>query len=109
MNMLNANTSHQDVIQAMHIAQQLAKEQMQSTYSPAHLLKAILHKNFSMLKTLEAEGIDVYYIEEWAEIRIESYPRTSSINDSPTPDKEAKAVFEEADNIRLKINRDIII
>ena len=31
-----------DAKQAIHIAQQLAKENMHSTYSPAHLLKALL-------------------------------------------------------------------
>ncbi|HOZ50564.1 MAG TPA: ATP-dependent Clp protease ATP-binding subunit [Chitinophagaceae bacterium] len=97
-----------DAKQAIHIAQQIAKENMHSTYSPAHLLKALLHKTLPLLKQLEAEGIDVYYLEEWAEIRIESYPRSSSMTDSIVGDKACEAIFNEADNIRLKINRDEI-
>ncbi len=108
MNTTNLNGMADEIKQAIHIAQRLAKENMHNTYSPAHILKAILHKDFYLLKKLEALGIDVYYIEEWAEIRIETYPRSSGMSDSPQPDKDAKAVFDEADNIRLKINRDVI-
>jgi len=108
MNPSNLNAMTDEIKQVVHIAQRLAKENMHSTYSPAHLLKAILHKDFPLLKKLESLGIDVYYIEEWAEIRIETYPRSSGMSDNPQPDKDAKAVFEEADNIRLKINRDVV-
>ena len=61
--------------QAIHIASQLAKENMHETFGAPHLLKALLHKDLPLLKFLESNGVDVYYVEEWAEIRIEQYPR----------------------------------
>ncbi|MBP6624986.1 MAG: ATP-dependent Clp protease ATP-binding subunit, partial [Chitinophagaceae bacterium] len=108
MSVLNSLVLTEEVKQVLHIARQFAKENMHSTFSPAHLLRGLLHKDLPLLKKLEAEGIDVYYIEEWSEIRIESYPKGSSFSDMPNADKEAEAVFREADNIRLKINRDEI-
>ena len=89
--------------QAMHIASQLAKENMHATYGAAHLLKALLHKDLSMLKFLEANGADIYYLEEWAEIRIEQYPRTAKPTDEPGPDESCDALFNEADHLHLKL------
>jgi ATP-dependent Clp protease ATP-binding subunit ClpB len=89
--------------QALHIASQLAKENMHATYGAAHLLKALLHKDFPMLKFLEANGTDIYYLEEWAEIRIEQYPRTAKPTDEPTADESCDALFNEADHLHLKL------
>lgn len=52
MNPSNLNAMTDEIKQVVHIAQRLAKENMHSTYSPAHLLKAILHKDFPLLKNL---------------------------------------------------------
>jgi ATP-dependent Clp protease ATP-binding subunit ClpB len=89
--------------QALHIASQLAKENMHATFGAAHLLKALLHKDFPMLKFLEANGTDIYYLEEWAEIRIEQYPRTAKPTDEPTADESCDALFNEADHLHLKL------
>jgi ATP-dependent Clp protease ATP-binding subunit ClpB len=89
--------------QAMHIASQLAKENMHATYGAAHLLKALLHKDLPLLGFLESKGADVYYLEEWAEIRIEQYPRTAKPTDDPTPDESCEALFNEADHMHLKL------
>lgn len=89
--------------QAMHIASQFAKENMHATYGAAHLLKALLHKDFPILKFLETNGTDVYYLEEWAEIRIEQYPRTAKPADEPQPDESCEALFNEADHLHLKM------
>ncbi len=89
--------------QAMHIAAQLAKENMHATYGAAHLLKALLHKDLPILTFLESKGADVYYMEEWAEIRIEQYPRTAKPVDEPSPDDSCDALFNEADHLHLKL------
>ena len=89
--------------QALHIASQLAKENMHATYGAAHLLKALLHKDLPMLKFLEANGTDIYYLEEWAEIRIEQYPRTAKPTDEPGSDESCEALFNEADHLHLKL------
>jgi len=90
--------------QALHIASQLAKENMHDCYSASHLLKALLHKDIPLLKFLEAQGVDVYYLEEWAEIRMESYPRSGKPVDTPPADEDLEPVFKEADHLRLKLH-----
>ncbi len=58
--------------EAIHIAKSIAKEHNHKDYSSAHLLKALLHKNIGMMKYIESIGQDAYYVEEWAEVRIET-------------------------------------
>ena len=93
---------------AISISQSIAREFMNAEFSPAHLLKALLHKDIGLIPFLEEMGIDFYYMEEWAEVRIEGYPKSTKIADQPAADKSAKAVLNEADNIRLKISEDTI-
>lgn len=94
--------------QAIKIAQSVAKEFMNAEFSPAHLLKALLHKDIGMIHLLEEMGIDFYYLEEWADVRIESYPKSTKISEQPPADNNVKSVLNEADNIRLKISEDKI-
>ena len=82
-----------------HIAKQIAKEHTNEKYSPAHLIKALLHRNFDLLRYLDAQDVDVYYIEEWAEVHIENYPKSTKKTDDATPDDDVYAVFEESENI----------
>jgi ATP-dependent Clp protease ATP-binding subunit ClpB len=95
----SANTT-----QALHIAAQLAREYGHGSYGPAHILKALLHKDLPLLKQLEAKGADVYYLDEWAEIRLESYPKSGKPSDSPEPDNTCDAVFNEAEHIQTKLH-----
>jgi ATP-dependent Clp protease ATP-binding subunit ClpB len=97
-----------DLKSAMQIAQSLAKENSNETISPAHLLKAIMHKDFDVRNLLKSMGKDIFYIEEWAEVRIESYPKSSKVPDIPPADKAAVSVLNEADNIKLKVLTDKI-
>ncbi|MCF6356884.1 MAG: ATP-dependent Clp protease ATP-binding subunit [Draconibacterium sp.] len=94
--------------QAIKISQSIAKEFMNAEFSPAHLLKALLHKDIGLLPVLEEMGKDFYYMEEWAEVRIESYPKSNKAIEQPTADIDVKAVLNEADNIRLKLSEDLI-
>lgn len=94
--------------QAIGIAQSIAREFMNVEFTPAHLLKAILHKDVGLIPLLEEMGIDFYYMEEWAEVRIESSPKSSKVSDQPAADNSVKAVLNEADNIRLKISEETI-
>jgi ATP-dependent Clp protease ATP-binding subunit ClpB len=95
-----------DLKQGISIAQSIAKEYYNSNFSPAHLLKALLHKDIGMRSLLESIDQDVYYLEEWADVRIESYPKASKLPENPSADKEAAAVFREADSIKLKLSKD---
>jgi ATP-dependent Clp protease ATP-binding subunit ClpB len=92
--------------QAIGIAQSLAKEYSNETFSPAHLLKALLHKDIGLTTFLESLDKDTYYMEEWAEVRIETCPKTGKVSEQPPADPYVQAVMLEADNIRLKLSKD---
>jgi ATP-dependent Clp protease ATP-binding subunit ClpB len=95
-----------DLKSAIQIAKSLAKENSNETISPAHILKALMHKNFEVRNLLKSMGKDIFYIEEWAEVRIETYPKSSKVPEVPASDKETISILNEADNIRLKISSD---
>lgn len=84
--------------QAISIAQSVAKEFSNPEFSPAHLLKALVHKDVDLTETLMALGQDIYYLEEWAEVRIETCAKSGNVTESPNGDNEVKAVFREAEN-----------
>jgi len=65
-----------DLKQVINIAQSLAKEFSNAEFSPGHLLKALLHKDIELTELLMALDQDIYYLEEWAEVRIESSTKT---------------------------------
>jgi ATP-dependent Clp protease ATP-binding subunit ClpB len=94
--------------QAIGIAQSLAKEFSNEAFSPAHLLKALLHKDVGLRPLLESLDKDTYYMEEWAEVRIEACPKTGKVSEQPPADAYVQAVMLEADNIRLKLSKDIL-
>jgi ATP-dependent Clp protease ATP-binding subunit ClpB len=89
----------EDIAQIVHIAKQFAKENLNLKYSSAHLLKALLNPQFDFLKALDSKGIDVFYIDEWADIRISELPKASKPSDDPAADNGAIAIFEEAESI----------
>jgi ATP-dependent Clp protease ATP-binding subunit ClpB len=91
---------------AINIAQSLAKEYSQEKISPAHLLKALFHKDVGLTEFLLSLNKDIYYLEEWADVRIESSPKSSGANENPSGDDQFKAVLHEADNVRIKLSKE---
>ncbi len=98
MDFLNLNES---VKTSVRIAQGIAREYGNGCYTPAHLLKAILHREIGLHGFIESLDKDLAYLEEWAEVRMDDEPKNST-NTEITPTPEIAEVFEEADNIRLK-------
>lgn len=93
---------------AVEIAQSLAKEYSNEYIYPAHLLRALLHKEVGLKDFINSIGKDAGYISEWAEVRMEEYPKVAKVKDSVKGDERVKAVFEEADNVRMKLGFDYI-
>ena len=93
---------------AIEISQSLAREYYNEYFYPAHLLRSLLHKEVGLKPFLESIGQDIGYIMEWAEVRIEEYPKTAKQKDNITGDSKIKAVFENADIVRLKLGFDNI-
>ena len=88
----------QEVQKALQIAQKIGKEHIHAHYSGAHLLKAMLNRDLSLLKNLEAKGIDVFYLEEWAEVRLEELPKSTHTY-SCEPDEVIDTIFTEANQV----------
>jgi len=88
---------------ALHIAQQIAKEYNHNSYGAPHLLKAMMHKDLPVLKTVERGGGDIYYMEEWAEIRLEQYPKGSKPMSDVNPDDLSEPMFHEAEHVQTKL------
>jgi ATP-dependent Clp protease ATP-binding subunit ClpB len=98
----------EEIQNIVHIAQSLAKEFQQENFSAPHLLKAALHKSTGVQQWLDKMEKDSYYMAEWAEVRIEGYPKGSRPVSEPTADAAAQAVFKEADILRIKLGEDQI-
>ncbi|WP_188112152.1 ATP-dependent Clp protease ATP-binding subunit [Aquimarina sp. RZ0] len=93
---------------AIHIAQSIAKEYHNNEYNAAHLLKALIHKDVGLRDFFNQIDGDIYYYEEWSEVRIEALPRVVNIPDVIKGDKSIEAVFNEADTIKLKLGEEEI-
>lgn len=99
MDFLNLNES---VKNSIRIAQSVAREYGNEKYTPAHLLKGLLHKEIGLCSFIEFLGKDLSYFNEWAEVHIENSPRTGSPAEIVGDDR-IPVVFEESDNVRLKL------
>ncbi len=95
-----------DLKKAISIAQSLAREFSNAEFAPAHLLKALLHKETGLTEMLMDLDQDIYYLEEWADVRIESCPKSGKVPENPPGNEQIQAVFREAENIRLKLSQD---
>ncbi len=93
---------------AVEIAQSLAKEYNNEYFYPAHVLRALLHKEVGLKGFIESIGKDAGYIMEWAEVRMDEYPKIAKVKDHITGDNGVKAVFDDADNVRIKLGLDNI-
>ena len=96
----------EEVKKAISIARALAKEYRNETFGPAHLLQAILHNEIGLASWLASIRKDIHFMREWAEIRIENYPRTGKSPESPSADSTVASTLELADLIALQLNHD---
>ncbi len=95
-----------EVEKAVHIASQIAEEHLHEGFGPAHLVKASLNRDLPLLRTLHDMGVDVYFIEEWAEVNLEGYPKKPSRNTKIKADSGAKSIFVEAEDLKTKFGKE---
>jgi ATP-dependent Clp protease ATP-binding subunit ClpB len=95
--MKEKNMFSNELIAAFEIAKKIAKENSNKYYTAPHLLKAILNRDLSLLKQLEHLDKDVYYLDEWAEVRIEDEPKSTHIID-PEPAAIIDDIIKEAEH-----------
>jgi len=96
-----------ELLSAFEIAKKIAKTNLNKYYSASHLLKAILNRDLSLLKRLETMGKDVYYLDEWAEVRMEEEPKTTHVLDAEPSDL-IDEIIKEAESVRIALNEDEI-
>ena len=106
---MSADTTYSDTLKkSIQIAQALAKENLHPKFSGSHLLRALLHKDIELIPLLEGMGKDFFYMQDWADVRIEELPKAAKPVDNPLGDDKVGAAMLEADNIRIKLNKDDI-
>ena len=93
---------------ALHIAQSLSREYGNNGFSAAHLLKALMHKEVNLRPFLSSIGKDFEYLADWAEVRIDDLDKSASPEDPPKGTAEIPKIFDEADNVRIKLGLDLI-
>ncbi|MDR2971526.1 MAG: ATP-dependent Clp protease ATP-binding subunit [Bacteroidales bacterium] len=89
-------------LNAVKIAGSYAKESMNELIEPAHLLKAVLHKENGLVELLEASNKDYYYLLDWASARLKLLPRSSSRIFDISTSKDSYSVFDEAESLQRK-------
>lgn len=94
---------------SIRIAQAIARENLNGVFTPAHLLKALLHKEAGLHGLLNELDKDIYYLEEWAEVRIESVPKTTHLREPVAGDALVEEVMNEADSIRIQLSEEEIL
>ena len=102
-----ANTS-ESVKLAIRVAQSLAKEYHNAEFTPAHLLKGLMHKDAGLRGFLASIDKDDEYIADWAEVRIDELDKNTNTQDEVKGSAEIARVFEEADHVRIKLGLDLI-
>ena len=95
-----------EVDKVIHIASQLAEEYQHQNYGGAHLIKAALNRDLSLLRYLHNLGVDVYFIEDWAEVHLETYPKRSVRNALIKADEAAKTILVEAESIQTPLDKE---
>ncbi len=91
---------------AIHIATQIAEEYHHEDFGPAHLIKASLNRDLSLLRFLHTKGTDVYFIEEWADVLLDAHPKKKGRKNEIKANLEAKTVFVEAEDLQKKLNKE---
>ncbi|GAB3542738.1 ATP-dependent Clp protease ATP-binding subunit [Spirosoma fluminis] len=96
-------TYTEELRRAVSIAQAIAREHQHLTFSPGHLLTGLLHNDVGLASQLAVWDIDVPYLRDWADIRVETYPKSARPVEEPTGDKQVRALMEVSDVVRMKL------
>jgi ATP-dependent Clp protease ATP-binding subunit ClpB len=103
---LPQNEAEQGIATILDIARGIAIENSHRTYGHPHLLKALLHQDVGLIPVLYSLDKDEYFLEEWADIRLEQFPKGVRQGDT-TMDASLEAVIDEADYVRIKHKKDV--
>ena len=96
----------QEAQTAVHIAGRKAEEHSHATFGAAHLLWALLNNEISTFQLLRKQGKDIFYLQEWASVRIEEYPKANGSVTEAVASSEVQEIFNEADQLRFELEAD---
>ncbi len=89
------------------IANSFAEEYCSDAIYPAHLFKAVLHKEIGLVHFIESElNKDYFYLQDWADVQMQLAPRAVRPMRDLEYSEESVAVLEEAENYMVKFNLD---
>jgi ATP-dependent Clp protease ATP-binding subunit ClpA len=94
------------VREILNFSANIAREYGHAAYASPHVLRAALRRETGLVKMLDELGKDVDYMREWADVRIENYPKSPAPTSDVIADKVVDALMREADFIRLKSGLD---
>lgn len=98
---IDKTTFDDSAVEVYAIAEAYAKDSLSPAIEPAHLFKAILHKDAGLVSFLEKTlKQDYFYLVDWADMRIKMGKKSVSKTTIPVLSPLAQAVFREADTIR---------
>ncbi len=88
-----------------NIANSYAEEYRSDAIYPAHLFKAVLHKEMGLVRFIETElGQDYYYLQDWADVQMQLAPRAVRPMRGLSLSDESIEVMEEAENYQRKFD-----
>lgn len=91
----------------LSIANSYAEEYCNDAIYPAHLFKAILHKDMGLVNFIEKDlDKDYYYLMDWADIQMQLAPRSARPMRNLDLSAESIAVEDEADSYKIKFGMD---
>ena len=89
------------------IANSFAEEYCSDAIYPAHLFKALLHKEIGLVHFLESDlDKDYFYLQDWADVQMQLAPRSVRPMRDLEYSSEAQAVLDEAENYQVKFGLD---
>ena len=98
-----------NAVEVFSSAEAYAKEYMNASIEPAHILKALLHKDIGLVPFIEKTlNADYYYILEWADMRIKMLKKNADSSKHKDFSALTKAIISEADSIRVSQKKEEI-
>ena len=89
------------------IAGSFAEEHCSDAIYPAHMFKAVLHKELGLVSFIESSlDKDYYYMQDWADVQMQLSPRSARPMTGLEYSAESLCVLDEAENYRLKFGKD---
>jgi ATP-dependent Clp protease ATP-binding subunit ClpA len=88
-----------------NIATSYAVENCSHAIAPAHLFKAILHKEAGLVSFIETNlDKDYFYMQEWVDVQLSLTPKATRPNSTLDFTDQTQAVFDQAEEYRMRFD-----